>query len=126
MFSKNREKLESLIGNNTHVVGDVSTRGTLRIDGRVEGNIEADWLILSNQAHVKGDVAASGIIVGGTIDGNLNAKEVIEVKNKGRVKGDIVTGKLTVSEGGYVEGKISMNQEAEKVVEFSQGKVQEA
>ncbi|GAB4389815.1 MAG: polymer-forming cytoskeletal protein [Thermodesulfovibrionales bacterium] len=126
MFSKNREKLESLIGGNTHVKGDVSTKGTLRVDGKVDGNVEADWVILSGQAHVKGDVEATGIIVGGTIDGNLRAREVIEVKNKGRVKGDIVTGKLTVSEGGYVEGKISMNQESAKLVDFAPGRTQEA
>jgi cytoskeletal protein CcmA (bactofilin family) len=126
MFSKNRDKLESLIGSGTKVKGSISTRGTLRIDGNVEGDVEADWLVLSDKAHLTGDVVAAGIIVAGTIDGHLTAKDIVEVKNKGCVKGDIMTGKLTVSEGGYVEGKISMNSESTKLLEFSQGKLQEA
>lgn len=126
MFSKNRDKLESLIGSGTTVKGSISTKGTLRIDGNVEGDVEADWLVLSDKAHLTGDVVAAGIIVAGTIDGHLTAKDIVEVKNKGCVKGDIMTGKLTVSEGGYVEGKISMNSEGTRLLEFSQGKLQEA
>jgi cytoskeletal protein CcmA (bactofilin family) len=58
---KNTEKLESFIGVNSNFKGDIDTKGTLRIDGSMEGKISADWIILGEKAFVKGDVTAKGI-----------------------------------------------------------------
>lgn len=117
MFSK-KEKLETFIGRNTHITGDVTTKGTLRIDGMVSGNVEADWLIVGEKALIKGDARVSGLVVGGTLEGNVTAKEVVEIKRKGQVAGDIVTSKLLVIEGGSIDGKISMLKEGSKLIEF--------
>ena len=119
MFSKNTEKLESFVGVNSHFKGDITSKGTLRIDGSVEGNVEADWLILGEKAILKGNVSARGIIAGGKIEGALTAKEILEIKSKGQVVGDITTPKLLVSEGGIMEGRSSMNREgSSNVVEL--------
>lgn len=118
MFHKNTEKLESLVGVNSTFKGDIDTKGTLRIDGRMEGNVNADWVILGDKAFLKGDIAARGIIVAGVIEGNLRAKEIVEIKAKGRVAGDIQTIKLTIIEGGLFDGRSSMSREESKVVEF--------
>jgi cytoskeletal protein CcmA (bactofilin family) len=56
MFHKNKEKLESFIGLNSNFKGDINTGGTLRIDGSMDGNVHADWVILSEKAHIKGDI----------------------------------------------------------------------
>lgn len=125
MFDKS-DKLETFIGKNTHLRGDVNSKGTLRIDGRVTGNVEADWLIIGEKALVKGDVQVSGLVVGGSLEGNVKAKEVVEIKNKGQVSGDIATNKLLVIEGGGIDGKISMLKEGSKVIELSQDKLKEA
>ena len=118
MFSRNTEKLESFVGVDSHFKGDIRSKGTLRIDGSVEGNVEADWLILGEKANLKGNVSARGIIVGGTIEGTLTAKELLEIKSKGQVAGDIATPKLMVSEGGILEGRASMAKEGSNVVEL--------
>lgn len=118
MFNKNTEKLESLIGANSNFKGDIDTKGTLRIDGSMEGSVNADWLILGEKALLKGDVTARGIVVGGRIEGNLKAKEIIEIKAKGQVYGDVSTSKLTVVEGGLFDGRSSMAKEETKIVEF--------
>jgi cytoskeletal protein CcmA (bactofilin family) len=118
MFTKNTEKLESLIGANSKFKGDIDTKGTLRIDGSMEGNVNADWVILGEKACLKGDVTARGIIVGGRVDGNLKAKEIVEIKAKGKVSGDISTNKLTIIEGGMFDGRSSMHKDESKVVEF--------
>lgn len=118
MFSKNTEKLDSFVGGNSHFKGEIKTKGTLRIDGTVDGNVEADWLILGEKAYLKGDAIARGVIVGGRIDGNIKAKEIIEIKSKGRIIGEIVTSKLSISEGGILDGKSSMHREESKVVEL--------
>jgi cytoskeletal protein CcmA (bactofilin family) len=118
MFNKNTEKLESFIGMNSSFRGDIDTKGTLRIDGSMEGNVAADWVIFGEKATLRGDVSARGIIVGGRIEGNLKAKEIVEIKSKGQVHGDIVTLKLTVVEGGLFDGRSSMSKEESKIVEF--------
>ena len=118
MFHRNTEKLESFIGCNSVFKGNIDTQGTLRIDGAVEGNISADWVIIGEKAHIKGDISARGIIIGGKIDGNLKAKEVIEVKNKGHVFGEIMSKKLVIAEGGIFEGRSLMPREDVKVIEF--------
>ena len=119
MFSKNTEKLESFVGANSSFRGDVSTKGTLRVDGVVEGNIAADWVVLGDKAHIKGDIVARGIVIGGRVDGNVKAKEIVEIKNKGRMSGEILTSKLVVAEGGILDGRSRMHQHEEaKVIEF--------
>ena len=77
MFNKNIEKLESFVGTNSTFKGDIDTKGTLRVDGIVEGNITADWVVLGDKSRVKGDITARGIVVGGRIDGNVKAKEIV-------------------------------------------------
>ena len=118
MFTKNTEKLESLIGANSKFKGDIDTKGTLRIDGSMEGNVNADWVILGEKACLKGDVTARGIIIAGRVYGNLKAKEIVEIKAKGQVSGDISTGKLTIIEGGVFDGRSSMHKDESKIVEF--------
>lgn len=121
MFDKKNEKLESIIGSNTNIEGNISTKGTLRIDGRITGNIDTDWLIVGEKAFVKGDVRVAGVAVAGYLEGNVTAKEIIELKRTGQIRGDVSTSKLVVIEGGMVDGKIAMQQkEGGKVVELTQ------
>jgi len=119
MFNKNTEKLESFIGANSTFKGDIDTKGTLRVDGIVEGNIVADWVVLGEKSHVKGDITARGIVVGGRVDGNIKAKEIVEIKNKGQLFGEIFTGKLVIVEGGIFDGRSRMHpEESAKIIDF--------
>jgi cytoskeletal protein CcmA (bactofilin family) len=112
------DKIETFVGGNSTFKGEIKTSGTLRIDGMLEGNVAADWVVLGEKGNIRGDVASNGVIVGGTVEGNVKAKEIIEIKNKGRVIGDILTPKLTIVEGGIIEGRASMQSSEAKVVEL--------
>ncbi len=118
MFSKDTEKLESFMGPNTDFRGDLKVNGTLKLDGRLDGTLKADSVILSETAFVKGEVTAKKIIVGGKVEGNLRANDIVEIKSKGKVFGDISTGKFSVAEGGEFNGKIEMKMDGNKVVDF--------
>ncbi len=118
MFHKNTEKLESFIGINSSFRGDVDSKGTLRVDGVVEGNIAADWVIIGEKARIVGNIIARGIVVGGKIDGNLMAKEIVEIKSKGQINGEIISKKLVVAEGGMFDGKSTMHREETKAIEL--------
>jgi cytoskeletal protein CcmA (bactofilin family) len=84
----------------------------------VEGNISADWVIVGEKSHITGDITARGIVIGGKIDGNLTAKEIVEVKNKGHIKGEIMSKKLVIAEGGIFEGKSIIPREESNVIEL--------
>lgn len=118
IFSRNTEKLESLVGANSSFKGDITTKGTLRIDGTVTGNVDSDWLVLGEKALLRGNITSRGVITGGRIEGDITAKEILEIKSKGQVIGDISTAKLVVSEGGILEGHAKMQREDSKLVEF--------
>ena len=123
MFKKNDPKLETFIGSNSSLKGNIRTQGTLRIDGTCEGEIEADWIIVGETGRLTGNAQAKCIIVGGCIDGNLKAEETVEIKSKGQVNGDISTAKLLVHDGGILNGKTSMlNGEVVKMLEFQREK----
>ncbi len=118
MFSKEEHKLNSLFGPQSEFKGELAVKGLLRVDGSVTGKIQADQLILSETAEVQGDLLAKKIIVGGRVKGNLKASELVEIQSKGRVEGDVCTDKLLVVEGGEFNGRIEMNEEAPKVMDF--------
>ncbi|MBF0564447.1 MAG: polymer-forming cytoskeletal protein [Nitrospirae bacterium] len=110
MFSKKHDKIETLIGVSSEIKGTIELKGTLRIDGRFEGNVKADWVVLGEKGHLKGDILSSGVIVGGFIEGNINAGEYVEIMSKGRVMGDVFTQRLAILEGGLFEGRSKMQK----------------
>lgn len=118
MFHKNTAKLESFIGAGSTFRGDIETKGTLRIDGQMEGNILADWVILGEKSSVNGNVTARGIVIGGELTGNLDAKEIVEMEAKGHVTGDIHTAKMTIAEGAVFDGRSSMTKQEDNVLPF--------
>ncbi len=118
MFAKETDKLESIVGSNSNFKGELKVEGTLRVDGAVDGQLEADNVILGGSAVVKGTIKAKRIIIGGKMEGNVSAQELVEIRSKGKVLGDILTQRLAVIEGGEINGKIEMKKEEGKVVEL--------
>jgi cytoskeletal protein CcmA (bactofilin family) len=123
MFSKKTDKLETLLGVNSSFKGELNVDGTLRVDGTVEGYLDADNVILSESAEVKGEIKAKKIIIGGKMEGNVCAQELVEIKSKGKVLGDIHTPKLAIIEGAEFNGKaemkkVEMKKEESKVIEL--------
>ena len=118
MLRKKNNRIETIIGNNTNFKGEAQVKGILRVDGSFEGTIKAEWVIVGPEGNVKGDIQAKSIVVGGTVEGNLEADESVEIESKGQVIGDISTKKLTIIEGGLFEGKSVMRKNGANVVEM--------
>ncbi len=124
MFNKKNDRIETLIGSNTIIKGDIEIKGTIRIDGRFEGTIKADWIVVGENGHLKGDAFANGVIAGGTVEGNISTSESVEINSSGKVFGDVQTQKLVIIEGGIFEGHSKMQKEQKvekKVVELQKG-----
>jgi cytoskeletal protein CcmA (bactofilin family) len=122
------ERLESFIGAKTEVKGEVNVKGTLRIEGLFHGKVYGDSVILCESAVIQGDIIAKKITVNGKVEGNLRGQEIVEIKAKGKVMGEIYTPKFSMAEGGEFNGKIEMKIEEEKIAEYetkSQGSLEQ-
>jgi len=125
MFGKKEEvrkavgKVDTLIGPDAEIKGTISTKGTLRIDGTVDGGVaNAEAVLIGEDGKVKGDVTAQTVVVGGKISGNIVASQSIEMLPHSEVKGDINAPQLYIAEGAIFEGNCVMNRRQERVVEL--------
>ena len=108
MKDKDRELLDSkiagLIDQGTDLRGDLSFKGTFRIEGNFKGTINSDsLLIIGEKGRVEADVKVGQIVINGEIKGNIQASDRIEIHGKGRVFGTILTPRLVIEEGAYLE-----------------------
>lgn len=114
MFSSNKHpKLEVIIGNDTTVKGEITSKGTVRIDGRFEGNLAAESVIIGEGGYLLGDITSRSLIAAGRITGNVRAADSVEIQPKGEVCGDIYSSRLTVADGGIFEGRSYMQKNRE-------------
>ncbi len=113
MFGKGSKTLETIIGDGTRIEGEVTVKGTIRIDGIVEGDVNADWVVVGESGRVRGNTRTRGIVVGGSVEGNIYAAESVELSGKSSVAGEILTSKLSVAEGAVFEGQSRMKAKAE-------------
>jgi cytoskeletal protein CcmA (bactofilin family) len=113
MFTRKHPKLEVVIGPESVFKGELSSKGTVRVDGCFEGNIAADCVIIGETGAVIGDVAAKALIAGGKLTGNVRASDTVEIQPKGEVYGDIAASRLVIAEGAVFEGRSSMQKNRE-------------
>lgn len=92
------------------VEGDVETEGTLRVDGRLHGDVRrADVVVVAAGASIVGNVSAREVIIGGSVTGNVSAVQRVELQQSGAVAGDIEAAAIMIQEGGKVQGRMSIH-----------------
>lgn len=103
------DKVATLIGEEAYFQGTLTVKGSLRIDGQVEGNI-ADGLtiIIGETGKVKGDITAENVVIAGSVNGNVTAVHQLEILSQGRLEGDLRTPRLSIEEGAAFEGRSTM------------------
>jgi cytoskeletal protein CcmA (bactofilin family) len=111
MFGKGSRKLETIVGDGTRVAGQMSVKGTIRIDGIVEGDVHADWVVVGETGKILGNTHSRGVVVGGSVEGNIEATETVELMGKSSMAGEIRAPKLAVSEGAVFDGRSRMKGE---------------
>lgn len=105
--------MDTIIGENTTFIGNVESDSSIKIMGRVEGDVKAanDVIILVN-AVVKGDIWAENLIIAGTVNGNLHVKNNLHLESTARVKGDMEVHSFVTDEGAVFEGNCKMKEPA--------------
>jgi cytoskeletal protein CcmA (bactofilin family) len=100
----------TIVGVGARLEGNVVSAGSLRIDGQVKGQINADGdVTLSPQSQVEADVHAQNVSVGGRFKGNLVVKGKAHLARGGRVDGNITSKALVVEEGAIFHGQSIMD-----------------
>ncbi len=115
MFFKKSNKIDStidtLIGAESSIEGNVHFSGGLRIDGAVRGNVlepvdTLSTLILSENGRIEGSVSVAKIILNGKVIGPVKASQFIELQPKARITGDLHYKSLEMHTGAVIEGRL--------------------
>ncbi len=108
---KAMQSIGSVIGNATRLEGTLHVDESIRIDGKLEGNLEqpdgeSRWILIGPTAEVHGDIRAQNVSIAGKVIGNIIASESIELIDGCEVRGDITHKSITVEPGASVHGQL--------------------
>ena len=103
------QQVTTLLGRGSEFEGKLSFEGTVRVDGKLSGEIfTEDVLIVGEGAEVNAEISAGSIVVQGTVRGNIVAKRGVEIHTPGRVRGNINTPSLFIEKGVLFDGQCQM------------------
>ena len=103
----------TIVGQGAKLEGTVVSAGSLRIDGQVKGQVNADGdVMLSPTSQVEADIRAQNVSVAGRFKGSIVVKGRAEIARGGRVDGNITSKTLVVEDGAIFQGQSTMDQQA--------------
>ena len=104
----------TIVGQGAKLEGTVVSAGSLRIDGQIKGQVNADGdVMLSPQSAVEADIRAQNVSVAGRFKGSIVVKGRAEITRGGRVDGNITSKTLVVEEGALFQGQSIMDQQTQ-------------
>lgn len=108
------EQLDTLIGKEVVVEGNLNGEGDVQINGQFTGEIEiAGDLIVGEHGKVKAEIEAKNVYVGGEVDGNIKARKKLHILETGRINGDVTSQALSIEPGGILKGSSQMQEVSE-------------
>ena len=115
MFGKQKptpqKRIDALIGAGTTVRGDIVFEGGLRVDGTVIGNVtvadgKPGTLVVSESARVDGRIEVTHVVINGTVNGPVVAKDYLELQPKARIVGDVCYRTVEMHTGAVIDGRL--------------------
>ncbi|HHV71839.1 MAG TPA: polymer-forming cytoskeletal protein [Clostridia bacterium] len=108
------EKIDTIIGKETVFIGKVVVNGTLRIEGKIEGEINGKGdVIIGETGRVKGNIKARHLLLAGEVEGNLDLSGKLELTSNAKLYGDIRVESLVIGEGARFIGNSTMISKGE-------------
>lgn len=99
------KRIDTLVGRDSSFTGNIESSGTIRIDGKFEGEISTKGdLVIGENGQVKGKVKAQNITVAGKMEGELEASGKLELVPSANVQGEVKMMLLVVEEGAVFQG----------------------
>lgn len=102
----------NLIGKGTQITGDIHSEGDIRIDGDLTGNVKSTGrVVIGASGKITGDVTCKNCEISGFVEGQLSIEQLLSLKSSAHVKGDILSGKLSIEPGSLFSGSCTMNDQ---------------
>jgi cytoskeletal protein CcmA (bactofilin family) len=107
--SPEQSEITAFLGKGTEFKGVLSFEGTIRVDGKVDGEVASkDTLIGGEESLLQGEISVGTLICSGKIIGNVNASQKVHLLAPAKIQGNIKTPKLIIEEGVIFDGKCEM------------------
>jgi len=114
MFGRRKQtttRIDTLLGRTANLQGDLEFSGGLHLDGRVNGNVrstapDGGALSVSETGFIEGRVEVTNIVMNGTVNGDMHARERLILGGKARVNGNVYYGVIVMAPGAVITGKL--------------------
>jgi cytoskeletal protein CcmA (bactofilin family) len=107
-----KDVIKAFLGDETEFTGFLTFEGTVRIDGKFNGEIKTtDNLIIGQTAVIKATISCGSIMVIGKVEGDILATKKLHISSKGVVIGNVFTPALHIEDGAVLEGNVSMTKQ---------------
>jgi cytoskeletal protein CcmA (bactofilin family) len=114
MFGRRKRtstRIDTLLGKTANLNGDLEFTGGLHLDGRVNGNVRSSAedggaLSVSESGFIEGKVEVTNIVMNGTVNGDMCARERLVLGGKARVNGNVYYGVIEMAPGAVITGKL--------------------
>lgn len=121
MFNKQtvfeKTTFDTMVGENTELKGDLTSKGIIRIDGKVTGNVTVQGdLFVGGTALIKGHITASNIHIAGCVEGNIFSSGMLKLLTTSRLIGDIQVKSFVCEEGSLFEGTCKMTDTSKSML----------
>jgi cytoskeletal protein CcmA (bactofilin family) len=129
MFGKNKSidlnTTDTIIGEGTTFEGRTKSEASIRIEGKIIGDIEClGDVTIGEKGVVKSNITARDVTIAGTLTGNINAKGKLTIMSKGNIIGNIAYEKLIIEEGGVLQGNSRQENRNSKDIKNTDQEIQ--
>lgn len=117
MITKKRDEkvIETIIGKETVIEGKITLPTSLRIDGKIIGEIESSGdVYIGKDAYVEPSVKAKNVIIAGQVKGDVHAAEKVHIEATGHLNGSTTARGIIIEDGGIFNGNSTVIEAEEK------------
>jgi cytoskeletal protein CcmA (bactofilin family) len=116
-MKKEDSQIKAYMGEDTVFNGSLSFEGTVRIDGKFEGQVHTDdTLIVGDAGHLTAEIFAGTVICMGRVEGTITATKKVEIHSNSRVVGNVKSPALYIELGGVLDGSCDMTGKETKII----------
>ncbi|GMQ84418.1 MAG: polymer-forming cytoskeletal protein [Gammaproteobacteria bacterium] len=121
--------IDTVIGSQTRLEGDIRFSGGLHVDGTIKGNLVAEpgtetVLTVSEQGRIEGDVRVPNLVLNGAVQGDVYASERVELASHAKVTGNVYYNLIEMAMGAEVNGNLVHRAEPQRTPSNTAQKVE--
>lgn len=110
-----KDSLNSTIGEGSSFEGKFYISGSLRIDGKFEGEIKTDEeLVVGETGRVRTNIEAKSVVIAGTVIGNITARDEVKLLETAKVLGDVTAPAISIQRGVIMQGSVKITGNGKK------------